>query len=561
MEKVLYDDEPTLNIRGNLFGGVTAAVVALPLALAMGVQSGLGAAAGIYGAILLSIVTSLVGGTPTQISGPTGPMTVVSATIIADSIEHYGNLESALGFILFTFLLVGLVQIALGLLRVGDFVNYIPYPVISGFMTGIGIIMILLQIYPSLGYHSPGHVFQIIGGIQKPLHAINWQALTLALGTILITYGSARITRKIPGSLIALILMTFVAVYLKLDVPTIGEIPSGLPVLQLSWYGHLHLEGFLRAIVPALMLGTLGCIDSLLTSVIADNKTKTSHQSNRELLGQGLGNSIVALFGGIPGAGATIRTVVNINAGGTNAISGITHSLVLLTVLLGLSNYAKLIPLSVLSGILTTVGIGIIDYKGLKHIRHIPRSEAFIIILVALLTVFVNLLQAVAIGIIAACILFMKKMSEIIEERSHVSPIQHLDREKPWEDEAIIPVALHDKVYIKHLHGPLFFGFTSHFHGLIKSIPMIKVVIIRMGFVPYIDQSGLYAIEDAVEYLESKGIRVILTGLQKQPEDMLRSVGIIPNVIPESNLFKEFRNAVLDLENDLNLQHQTGPSF
>ncbi|MFZ1873225.1 MAG: SulP family inorganic anion transporter, partial [Chania sp.] len=387
---------------GDLFGGLTAAIVALPLALAFGVQSGMGAVAGLYGAIVLGILAALFGGTRTQISGPTGPMTVVSSAIIAAEIAYFGSLEAALPSIVVTFVLAGLLQILMGMLKVGQYIRYMPYPVISGFMSGIGLIIIITQLFPLMGLASPGSPLSTLLAVGSAIGSINLQALFLALGTIATIYLFPKITKVIPATLVALVFFTLLSIVLKLQVPTIGDIPQGLP--ELHWNAFTQIEWHDPAIIifTALTLASLGAIDSLLTSVVADNMTRTQHSSNRELIGQGIGNAVAGLFGGLPGAGATIRTVVNIRSGGNSRLSGITHGLILLFILLGAGKYAGLIPVPVLAGILITVGIGIIDYRSLRDLRSIPRADVVIMLSVTLLTVFVDLLQAVGIGMVMA---------------------------------------------------------------------------------------------------------------------------------------------------------------
>lgn len=525
--------------KGDIFGGLTAGVVALPLALAFGVSSGMGAIAGLYGAIALGIIAALFGGTNTQISGPTGPMTVVSALVIATAIEQTGSLEQAMGMIIVTFFLAGVLQIGFGLSRIGKYIKYIPYPVISGFMSGIGVIIIILQIYPLFGHASPNSVWGVLANITDPIQDISWPCVFYAGLTIALIYGLPKITKAVPSSLLALLIVTTLASVMHYTVPVIGYIPHGIPSFKLKELMTFHLWEVPDILFPALMLAALGAIDSLLTSIVADNLTKTRHNSNKELVGQGIGNMAAAVIGGLPGAGATMRTVVNIGAGGKTKVSGILHGVVLLVVVLGAGDLAEKIPLSVLAGILITVGLDIIDYKGLKHIMHVPRTDAAVMIVVLLLTVFVNLLQAVAIGMILASVLFMKKMGDIAEEKTKYETIENYSEEYTWRDEIDIPETVLDQVYIKHLYGPLFFGFASQFQDLIKTIPDVKIVIIRMDKVPYIDQSGIYAIEEAVLYLESRGIEVAFAGIQAQPKDMLRRIRIIPDLVAESDIFDD----------------------
>ncbi|HIG65398.1 MAG TPA: SulP family inorganic anion transporter [Methyloprofundus sp.] len=538
----------TTHLRGDFFGGLTAGVVALPLALAFGVQSGMGAIAGIYGAIALGIFAAWFGGTNTQISGPTGPMTVVSAVVIATEIELHGSLDAALGTIIAIFLLAGFLQIILGVVKVGQYIRYMPYPVVSGFMSGIGVIIIVLQIFPFLGHASPRKIPDIFAELPNVLPLVNWESVGLAMATILTIYLFPLVTKLIPSALVALLALTAISTFMGLDVEIIGNIPEGLPALHFDALDHIDFSAPMLIIIPALTLAALGTIDSLLTSIVADNMTKTQHNSNKELVGQGIGNMVAAVLGGIPGAGATMRTVVNINSGGKTRLSGVIHGVALLLVLIGAGAYASLIPLPVLAGILITVGIGIIDYKGLKHILHVPKSDAIVMLVVLIMTVFVDLLQAVAVGMVFASVLFMKKMSDISEVKSSVGSVDDFAHEVAWIDETALSDDLLHKVYIKHFDGPIFFGFTSRFQQMTQALPEVEVVIMRMKKVPYIDQSGMYAIEDALMALRGKNILVLMTEIQEQPKDMLKRIGIVPNWISEQHLYSDFSSCIEDLK-------------
>lgn len=529
--------------KGDFFGGLTAGIVALPLALAFGVQSGLGAAAGLYGAIFLGFFASLFGGTPSQISGPTGPMTVITAATVATVLAATGDLQAGLGVLIASFLLAGLLQIVMGIVKIGSLIKYIPYPVISGFMSGIGVIIILLQLFPALGQASPQTTFGVVKTIGAALADANPWALLYTVLTIIIIYVFPRFTKTVPGTLAALLAITILSIILQKDVPIIGDIPQGFPTLQVGALFSISPEFYTLIIEAAITLAALGAIDSLLTSVVADNLTKTKHNSNRELIGQGIGNSIAGLFAGIPGAGATMRTLVNIRSGGRNRISGVIHALVLLLVLLGAGTYAALIPKSVLAGILITVGIGILDYKGFRHINKVPRADAVIMIIVLLVTVFLDLLVAVGIGMVMASILFMKKMSDVTEEKNRISDVLSSLADTNWSDENI-PESIRKNVAIKHMDGPLFFGFASGFTKKINELPEIKYVVIRMEKVPFMDQTGLYALEEAILSLEQKRVQVLLTGLQKQPADMMRRIKIIPELVSDNHIFRCFNDAI-----------------
>jgi len=527
------------HLKGDFTGGLVAGVVALPLALAFGVQSGMGATAGLYGAIAVGIFAALFGGTETQASGPTGPMTVVSAAVVAFGIQMNGSLDNGMHIILLTFLLAGLFQVVFGFLNIASYVKYFPYPVISGFMSGVGLIIVILQIFPLVGLDSAKSTWAVIQDVPRLFEEANLSALLLGAITIVIYFLFPKITKAIPSALVALIGATLVAYFMKMDVPLIGEIPAGLPAFQLGGILSVDPSYFPKIIEYGLGLAVLGSIDSLLTSVIADNMTKTKHNSNRELIGQGIGNMLAAAIGGIPGAGATKGTVVNINAGGKTRLSGIIHGLFLLTVLLGLGKLTAYIPLCVLAGLLIPIGFKIVDFKGLKHLLKVPRADAVVLFLVLTVTTFGSLIHAVGIGIALACLLFMKKSGDIGEKGLQVERLADLEDEKPWQDEMEIYEKYKDKIVIKHLYGPLFFGFTSYLKDQVKALPDdIESVILRMDRVPYIDQSGLYTLEDIIFDLRSKNIEVIIVGLKEQPCDMLKAIDIIPDLIPEEDLFK-----------------------
>ena len=529
------------NIKGDLFGGITAGIVALPLALAFGVQSGMGAIAGLYGAIALGLVAAIFGGTPTQVSGPTGPMTVVSTMIVSSAIETSGSIQSGMGLIIAAFFVAGIFQIVFGLFRIGQYVRYMPYPVLSGFMSGIGVIIILFQLSPLIGVASAKTTLDIVLNIGETLSMLNSESLILGLITIGIIYFFPRLTKIVPSALVALVMVTLFSVLMDFDIPRIGDIPIGIPEVYFSEIFSVQWSQWSVVLQFGATLAALGAIDSLLTSVVADNITKTTHNSNRELIGQGLGNMTAAIIGGLPGAGATMRTVINVNSGGKTRLSGVFHALLLLVVLLGAGKYAALIPKSVLAGILISVGIGIIDYKGFRHLFRVPKSDAVVLVIVLLITIFGNLLNAVAVGMVLASVLFMKKTGDISADKSVVASLGNFERDLPWPDEVELDQKYHNKVFVKHLYGSLFFGFTSKFKEMMNSIPEVELVVFRMDRVPYLDQSGLYALEDVITNLKNKGIRVIFSGLEEQPKDMLSNIKIIPDLVPQTQVFSSIK--------------------
>jgi len=550
----------TNNIKGDIFGGITAGIVALPLALAFGIQafggvndpnaSAWGALAGLVGATLLGFFASLFGGTHSQISGPTGPMTVITASLISGAWASSQSFAAVMIAMSLGGVFCGLFQILFGIIRLGKYVRYIPYPVLSGFMSGIGVIIILQQIYPLIGMKTPMLVVDMIAQFPGALSNItSYVPLLLGVGTILIIQLFPFITKKVPATLVALIVMTVISLYTGLDKSlTIGEIPSGLPMpfftkvelAGLDWWALIQ-----AALVPGLTLAGLGCIDTLLTSVVADNITKTKHNSNKELIGQGIGNALAGLFCGISGAGATMRTVVNVKSGGRTQISGMVHALFLLAILLGLGSLVKYVPLSVLAGILVTVGLGIIDFQGFRDLVRIPKSDAFVLLVVFFTTVFVDLLTAVGIGMVIACVLFMKRASELVEATYTSDELDNIDTVQPWDGEDAIPEELHHHIYIQRIDGPLFFGSVSGFQRVMQQIPQgTNLCIIRMRRVNFLDHSGVRAMESAIQDLKVQGTEVFLTHVRPQPMKLLKKSNIIPNLVSENHIFPVFQDSI-----------------
>lgn len=491
------------NIRGDIFGGLTAAVVALPLALAFGVASGAGAMAGLYGAIFVGFFAAIIGGTPSQVSGPTGPMTVVMAVIVT----QYAH-NPALAFTVVV--MGGMLQIVFGTLRLGRYVTYMPFSVISGFMTGIGVIIILLQLAPLLGHQASSqgvlHAIAMIPGLFSG--PFDNAAILGILSLAIVSFTPAAINKIIPSPLLALAACTLLGVYVLPGAPVIGAIPTGFPDLVLPTFELSALPGMISS---AMILALLGSIDSLLTSLVADNFTRTYHHSDRELVGQGIGNMVAGLFGAIPGAGATMRTVVNIRAGGKTPISGALHSVVLLAVVLGLGPMAEQIPHAVLAGILLKVGYDIIDWEHMRRLHKAPRGGILVTLTVLLLTVVADLVLAVGVGVIMASLISANQMSKqqlkqfrLVTSDADYPPITVRGR-------AILKWAK-GRILVLHLSGP--FSFCSA-KDMVRQLGMVgadyRVVILDLEGTTMIDTSIAMAFEEMIKQCLDSGRTVLLS--------------------------------------------------
>ncbi|MCY3748944.1 MAG: SulP family inorganic anion transporter [Chloroflexi bacterium] len=517
--KISYD-LPTL--RGDLFGGVTAAVVGLPVALAFGVASGLGPVAGLYGAIAVGFFAAVFGGTRSQISGPTGPMAVAMAVIVT---THAQSLTEA-----FTIaVMAGLIQIALGVLRIGRFVGYTPYSVISGFMSGVGIIIILVQTLPFLG--TPVAAGGPLGAVQawpEAVRDINFGALAIAAVTLAVGVAwPSRLRKYLPPTLAALIAGTLLGVLWLTDTPVIGEVPTGLPTPR---FPELAPDVLVRAVQPAIIIALLGSIDSLLTSLVADSMTRTRHNPNRELVGQGIGNVAAGLIGGLPGAGATLGTVVNLRAGGRTPVSGALRAAILLALVLGLGRYVEAIPHAALAGILMRVGWDIIDWRFLTRIHRVQREHLLVMLITLGLTVFLDLITAVAIGLIAAGMASARQFERL--QMDSVVSVPLLDRSfLGAQDDEETGDAFSARVGLVALRG----SFTvASANKLISTISVDvrdhEVVILDFSDTVYMDDSAALVVEQLVDSAMAESTEVIVMGLEGRPAITLQALNALQHV-------------------------------
>ncbi|MDB9412735.1 SulP family inorganic anion transporter [Microcystis aeruginosa] len=519
------------NLRGDIFGGLTAAIVSLPLALAFGVASGAGAIAGLYGAVCVGFFAALFGGTPTLISEPTGPMTVVMTAIVASLTAR--NPELGLPMAFTVVMLAGIFQILFGIFKMGKYITLMPYSVISGFMSGIGVILIILQIPPFLGQAAPkGGVLGTVQKIPELLSNINPpEAILGAITLAIIFLMPSKFKRFVPPQLLALVIGTLISLFFfqGAEIRRIGDIPVGLPTLQMPNFSAAQM---ITMLVDGAVLGMLGCIDTLLTAVIADSLTRTEHKSNKELIGQGIGNLVSGICGGLPGAGATMGTVVNIQTGATTALSGITRALILLVVVLWAAGLTKSIPMAVLAGIALKVGIDILDWSFLKRSHKISLKGTLIMYGVLLLTVFVDLIVAVGVGVFIANILTIDRLSEL--QAQEVKTITDNDDEillSP-EEKRLLNQA-NGRIILFYLSGPMIFGVSKAIAREHTAMKEADVLILDLSDVPLLGVTASLAIENAIKDAIDKGLQVFIVGATSKIQHRLERLGILAQIPPD----------------------------
>lgn len=512
------------DLKYDIYGGLTSAIVALPLALAFGVASGLGPTAGLVGAIILGFFASALGGTPLQISGPTGPMTVIIAGL---AVKYTGSTEVIFSIIV----LCGIIQTLFGLFHLGAYVNYVPLPVISGFMTGIGCIIIIMEFLPLLGDHSYHNgLIEIMSAIPHAVINANYPSLLLGLSTfIFITIFPKKLSTVIPPQLLALITGTIITALYFPELKTIGEISTEIPQLKSI---SLSIEMLPEVITAAFMLALLGSIDTLLTSTVADKIKKSNHNSDKELIAQGIGNTLAGFVGGLPGAGATMRTVVNIKAGGKTRLSGMLHSVVILIIIVFFGGIAEKIPFCILAGILIKVGIDIIDWDFLRNIKYYPREKLFLMFMVLSLTILSDLVTSIGIGLILSHMIYSKKMN-----KSQLNQIQI------FEGESKVTPKVTDLIQIDKDNGrSVIIKFTGNLnYSVVKDMTSLinhsildhQSVLLDFEDIISIDISVASALEDTLKALVlEKSVKMSIT--KNDVYLMLSTLGILKILPPEN---------------------------
>ena len=529
------------NLKGDLLGGLTAAVVALPLALAFG-NAALGpggAIYGLYGAIITGFLAALLGGTPAQVSGPTGPMSVTVAGVVSSLAAVGVNQDLSAGEILpmvmAAVVIGGVCEVLLGVLRLGRFITLVPYSVVSGFMSGIGFIILVLQLGPFVGVTTRGGVVDSLQTLANS-PGLNPAALAVGVMTLAVVFLSPlRLRQWIPSPLLALVIVTPLSLLFFNDdrlnalglepLARIGAIPEGGLQLVMPNFSE-HLPELVKA---GLVLALLGAIDSLLTSLVADNITQTSHNSNRELIGQGMANTAAGFLSGLPGAGATMRTVINIKSGGATPLSGMSHSLVLLVVLLGAGPLAAQIPTALLAGILIKVGLDIIDWGFLLRAHRLSGKTAVLMYSVLLMTVFWDLIWGVLVGMFVANLLTVDSITQ--------TQLEGMDADNPPD---AAEVRLHDltteekslvdqcgnALMLFRLRGPLSFGAAKGISARMGLIQNYKVLILDITEVPRIGVSASLAIERMVQEAQTSGRTILIAGANSKLQQRLRQFGV-----------------------------------
>ncbi|HCH6177250.1 TPA: SulP family inorganic anion transporter [Vibrio parahaemolyticus] len=532
-----------INFKGDIFGGVTTAIISLPLALAFGVASGAGAEAGLWGAIMVGLFASLFGGSNTLISEPTGPMTVIMTAVLTSMMAKYPETGMAMTFTVV--MMAGAFQILLGTLKMGKYVTLMPYSVISGFMSGIGVILIILQLSPLLGHAAPtGGVLGTLSALPETISNLKFNELFLGLLTLGILFFFPKKYRKyVPAQLVALVAVTLLSVMLfdTEDIRRIGEIPAGLPSLVAP---HIDPDMFVEMVIDALVLGTLGCIDTLLTAVIGDSLTRKEHDSDKELRGQGLANMISGLFGALPGAGATMGTVTNIQVGARSPLSGVVRALVLALVVLVAGGLTEPIPMAVLAGIAVYVGFNILDWSFIQRAHKVSFSGMAIMYGVMLLTVFVDLIVAVGLGVFVSNIMIIERLSR--EQARQVKAISDADEDDvPLTDsERGLLDRANGRVLFFYLSGSMIFSVSKAISRQHTSISDYDVMILDLTDVPMLDVTVGLALENAIKDALDAHCEVYLLCPNQRTREQLEKFHII-DLVPDNNMY-QFRYEALN---------------
>jgi len=522
-------------ISADIMAGIVVGIVALPLGIAFAVASGVSPEKGLITAIIAGFLISFLGGSRVQIGGPTGAFIIIVYGIV----EKYG-----IDGLIISTVLAGIILIIFGVLKLGVLLKYFPHPLIVGFTSGIALVIFSTQIKDAFGLNIdkvPSGFVDKWGVYFSEIPNLNIYALALTIITILITIYSSKLIRKIPGSFIAIILITIVVQIFDLPVTTIESFFGEIPTSFSFTIPNVDFNNFSQYLLPAFTIAMLGSIESLLSAVVSDGMIGGNHRSNTELIAQGIANIVTPFFGGIPATGAIARTATNVKNGGRTPIAGITHAITLLLIMLFFGKWAKLIPMSCLAGILIVISYNMSEWRTFRSILKGSSFDIIILLSTFLLTVLVDLTVAIEVGVVLSALLFMKRMADMGGKIPSEKDIDLID------DYSDLP----KRVSVYEISGPLFFASAKQYTEILKDIGFkSKVLIIRMRHVPFIDSTGLHNLEDVINSLKKSNVKIILSGVNSSVLKTIKEYQLV-SLIDESNIFDSFKGAIQHSKNIL----------
>lgn len=528
--------EKSAELKGDIFGAIIATIIAFPQALAFGVASGLGASAGLWGAIILSLIAGILGSNLPFVSGPTGPSAIIVAVIVG---EMSGNIDKVIPILI----MAAVFQILISLTQIPKMVKYVPYPVISGFLTGIGLIIIILQLSPLLGGATFSSTIKVLMYYPELFSHINIQALILGVFTLGILFFTPKcITRFIPSQLLALVIMTGVSYYLGFDVEKISGVTFSIPHAYLP---HFSLDMIMQCIPAALTLAFIATSESLLTGIIMDSLMKVKHNSKRLVASQGIGNLFCAVTGSMYGTAATMRSVAAVKIGAKTRVASILCAFIMAVLLFKFTGFISQIPICVLAAILIKIGYDILDLKVLKVLKYAPKDDLYVLLAVLFLTVFYNLIFALGLGIVLAALLYAKRVADNTNIKvNEYKPDAYTPYETKVERDS------HYKIRILHIDGQFFFGsitqIVSHFDELLET----EYIILNYSSNSELDMSAIFALEDIIVRLEAQKIKLCLVIPNEKVYNQIKSLKIVSQLGEDAVLNDEntaIKNALTDL--------------
>ncbi len=520
---------------GDCLGGLTAMIVGLPIGMAFGVASGIGALAGLYSAVAVGFFAAILGGTRQQVSGPTPPMTVAMTVVV--TVYAAGSLTTAF----FVVIMAGAIQILLGLSRIGQYIVYTPYIVISGFMSGIGLVVILIQLPPFMGSDPvPGGAVGALLSLPEVINQINFDAFCIAAISLLVGISwPARLARYLPRPMVSLVAGSAAGILVFTGAPILGELPIGLPDLQFTSLEQIPDPAYLlRLIEPAVILALLGSVDSLLTSLVADSISGTNHNSNKELIGQGIGNMVAGFIGALPGAGTTTNTVTNIRSGGTTRISSTMCALFLFAAILGLGHYLSPVPLAALAGVLIVVGLDVIDWPLMRRLHRLRPRYLFALLITMSLTIFIDVVTAVAIGLIVAGMTHAAQLESL--ELDNIVSVPMLDKIFLYDEDSE-PASLDQfsaRAGLVDFRGTFTVSSSRNLHRIIgEDIKAHELVIFNFSNTIHIDDSVAMVIVRLINATLDSNTQILVTGLKGDTAKTLDSLDVLARV-PNENILE-----------------------